>query len=317
MTGASDMRPEVEVARRLSVGAMVLAGLRAVKVRAGLVAALYGVQLTVSLLFVLGGTLALNGRFGNRPLFARGVGGDDAALISALTAQPGIVSSFTGAAVSLALGYSLLSLYLGAGLLGAFAGRPFGDVAARRFFAFFRLWLLALVPWAIGLVICGIGIHVADLALDDLVAQRLMVGRPLLALAPGLVILAVVSSAVDYARARLVLSDGGAWRALGFGFRRTVTRPAALIHLALYLAVWIGVSALYVAGSYGVAFAGGAIVLFALRQIVCIVRFGARAATSAGQLRALEVEMLEVRQVVERPEAPGDGAEAQVAQPIE
>src|SRR5262249_62048690 len=107
-------------------------------------------------------------------------------------------------------------------------------------------------------------------------------------------------------------------RAFGFGLRHTVGRPTALLHFILYVVFWVAVSALYVAGPVGVAFAGlgGALALFALRQLVAALRFGARAATSAGQLRALEVEALEVGQVVEGAEARRDVAGAEAPQPV-
>jgi hypothetical protein len=303
----------------MSLAAMVAAGVRGARAHRRLLGGLFLVELAASLAFVLGTYLALVGTVGGYPLFARAVRGDDAALLSLLSERGPVFSAILALGVGWALGYALLSLYLGAGLLGAFAGRGFAATAGPRYWAFLRLWLLALVPWALALGACAAGIACVDLGGEDLLSRARMVGRPLPGLLPGLLLLAIVSTAVDYGRARLVLSGGGALRALGFGFARVFTRAAALPHVVLYALVWIGVSALYVAGTYGVAFAGagGALALFALRQLVAGARFAARAATSAGQVAALQVEVLEVGQLVERTEARGDGGEGQAAQPVQ
>jgi len=306
-------------AKRLSLGAMVSSGVAAARGQARLLVRLFLVEVAASLVFIGGAALALRDRFGVRPLFARGVAGDDEALASVIGAEPGVFHSIGWVGIAWALTWALFSLYLGAGLLGAFAGRRFGETAGQKFGAFLRLWLYALLPWAIGLAVCGAGIAAADLETEDLLTLSRAIGRPLVALLPGLFVLGILSCAVDYARARLVLTGGGPLRALGFGLGRALVRPTAFLHVVLYVLVWVAVSALYVAGTYGVAFAGfgGALALFALRQVVAGARFVARSATTAGQLRALEVEVLEVREVVERLEPLRDLGEAEIAQRVE
>jgi len=298
---------------------MLDGGVRALARHRRLLVRLFLVELAASLVFAGGVAAALFLRFGSRPLFARGVAGDDAALASAILSSSGTFTALGAVGLAWVFGYALLSVYLGAGLLGAFAGRRFAEAAGERFGAFFRLWLWSLLPWAVALGVGALGFAALAPELEDALAPGLLVGRPLLALAPGLLCAAVVSCAVDYARARLALRGGGALKALGFGLGRALARPTALLHFLVYAGVWLGVSLAYLAGTVGVAFAGlgGAVLLFALRQLACALRFAARAAASAGQLRALQVEVLEVGELVERAEARGDVAGAEAAQPVE
>jgi len=298
---------------------MVADGVQAIRRHARLLLVLFLVELAASLIFAAGVAAALVLRFGSRPLFARGVAGDDAALASAILSSGGAFSALGAVGLAWLLGYAILSLYLGAGLLGAFAGDRFADAAGERFGVFLRLWLWSLLPWGVGLGVCAFGFAALAPDLEDFLTPGLTVGRPLLALLPGLFVLAVVSCAVDYARARLTLRGGSALRALGSGLARALTRPTALLHFLLYSFFWLAVSAAYLAGTVGVTFAGlgGAVALFALRQLVAALRFAARAAASAGQLRALEVEVLEVGQVVEGAETGGDVAGTEAAQPVE
>lgn len=303
----------------IAVSQMVTDGVHALARHRRLLARLFLVELAASLLFAGGVAAALFLRFGSRPLFARGVAGDDAALASAILSSSGAFTALGAVGIAWLVGYALLSLYLGAGLLGAFAGRRFADAAGERFGAFFRLWLWSLLPWGVGLGVAVLGFGALAPELEDFLTPGLLVGRPLLALLPGLVVLAVVACAVDYARARLTLRGGSALAALGFGLGRALARPTALLHFLVYAGFWLGVSAAYLAGTVGVAFAGlgGAVALFALRQLVAALRFAARAAASAGQLGALQVEVLEVSEVVEGAEAGGDVGGAEAPQPVE
>jgi hypothetical protein len=299
--------------------ALLLGGARAVRARLRVVLAVYALQLAVSLIFTAAASLALARVYGDRPLFARGVAGDDAALMLALQAHGDVPRTLFWVGVALLGGWALLSLYLAAGLLGALAGRGFAATAAARFGAFVRLLLWSLIPWLPVAAAAFVGLRAMDFSEGDLVAWDTLVGRPLLFLGPALLLAAIVCLAVDLARADLVLTGGrGAFRALWRGLRRAL-RPAPLGHYLLYVALWLGVTALYVLATWGRDFsgAGGAWLLFLLRQATALARFLLRATTSAGQLAWLQLDVLEVREVPERAKALRDVVQPEAAQPVQ
>ena len=298
---------------------LVARGAALVRTRLAVVLALYAVQLGVALIFTVAVALALGSRYAGRPLFARGVGGDAAALLLALQAHGDLVEALSCAGVALLGGWALVSLYLAAGLLGSLAGRGFAATAAARFGGFVRLALWSLLPLLLVAGLAAGGIYLVDPAAADLVAWDTMLGRPLLGLAPAALLLAITFCAIDLARAQLVLAGGGSGRALARGVKLALTRPVLLAHYLLYVLAWLAVSALFVAATYGRPFAGaaGAWLLFFMRQVTALARFLARAVTSAGQLAALQLDVVEVGQVVERAEARRDVVQGEVAQPVQ
>jgi hypothetical protein len=264
---------------------MLRAGAGALGGRLRLWLPLYGVQLFFGLLFTFAAARAFAGAFADRPLFDRAVGGDLVAVYASFRDHAAILSTLLWSGVAIAVGYGVLSWVLAAGLVGALAGRPFAEAAAARWFAFARLWAWALVPNAVAIVMLAIG-GALGLARDPTTPGQLA-GRLLLGFTPGLIVLAITGCAVDYARIALVRDPAlGAGRALLAGARRTFRGPAPLLHYLGYWAIWCGVTAVYILLTLGRpwAGAGGAVGLFALRQVVLATRFAARVATYAGQV---------------------------------
>src|SRR5262249_43911534 len=144
---------------------------------------LFLVELAASLVFAGGVAAALFQRFGSRSLFARGVAGDDAVLVSTILSSSGTFTALGVVGLAWVFAYAIFSLYLGVGLLGAFAGRWFAEAAGDRFGVFFRLWLWSLLFWAVALGIGVFGFAALTLELEDVLASGLLVGWPLLALA--------------------------------------------------------------------------------------------------------------------------------------
>jgi hypothetical protein len=272
-----------------SVPGIIAAGLRIIVRHRRLAIALYLVQLFVSLLFLLVVERVLASSFGHRPLFARGVGGDTEALLLSLLPRMSVNYALAIAGLALAFGYLVFSLYLIAGLVGVFAGRVFGEAASRWFLPYLRLWLWSLIPYAVGAAIVAVGMIIGGggSVFERLISLKLLLVRPLVFAVPGLILLAFIMCAVDYARVHLVVGDRrGAVRALLGGFAFVFRYPGSLAHYGLFLVFWATVTALYVTATFGHPFAGagGAWLLFALRQLVSLVRFGARVATTGGQV---------------------------------
>lgn len=264
--------------------AMIDAGLQALRTRRGLFLRLYLVELVAGLLFTAFAAWRLALLFAERPLFNRAVAGDAVALLQALEPHGAEVRELALVGLGWALGYGLLSFYLAAGLLGVLAGRGFGASARRYLLGFIRLWLLALLPYTAGALVAAVGVATMQLELADLLERGRLFGRPLLGLLPGLVWLAVTACAVDYARAEMIQSGRGSLRALLRGFRRAL-HPRGFGHYLFYLVFWLAMRVAYVEVTIDVMLP--ALLLFALRQLVCAVRLAARIAVSAGQLAAV------------------------------
>ena len=268
---------------------MFAAGVQVTARHRGLVIALYAVQLVISVLFLLAAQLVLSSAFGHRPLFSHGVAGDLGALIQSFSQRTEVAPALLVVGGVLALGYFVLSLFLIPGLIGAFSGLSFGDAAIRWFPAYLRLWLSSLIPYTVCVAVVGVGVMIGNSGevFERLISVKLLYVRPLVFAIPGLVLLAVTTCAVDYARAHLVVGNRrGALRALLGGFGFVLRNPQSLVHYALFLAFWGAVTAVYMAMTYGEPFAGaaGAWTVFALRQLVSILRFGARVVTTGGQV---------------------------------
>jgi hypothetical protein len=284
------MSPPVSVPRPAtpSVLGMFVAGVQVTARHRWLVVSLYVVQLLVSLVFLVAAQQIFASAFGHRPLFARGVGGDTEALILSMASSP-VGSTLTILAIAMAFAYMVLSLYLNAGLIGAFAGRSFGEAAGRWFLPYVRLWLWSLIPYVLCALVIRVGLVMGTSgdSFERLISLKLMFGRPLVFAIPGLLLLTVATCAVDYARVALVVGERrGAARALVGAFRFVFSNPSALAHYGLYVLFWMMITGLYVIATSGheLAGAGGAVVLFALRQLVSLARFGARIATTGGQV---------------------------------
>lgn len=264
---------------------MVAAGCRATGRRLGLVIGLYLLQAGLAWLVGLVVAITLGRLFSRQPLFDQAIAGDLGALFESLRSHADALSALATTGAVVALAYGVLSLYLTAGLLGALAGRGFAPSAARRFWAFVRLWLLALVPYGVSVTVLGFGLGAVGDGLKNALTARDAVSS-LPAALPGLVLLAVTAGAVDYGRAILILHDDrGAFRALLGGLRRVLTRAAPLPHYALYLLVWAIVTVAYLFIARGPwAGAAGALALLGLRQVTSLLRFLSRVVACGGQL---------------------------------
>lgn len=259
---------------------MIAAGVEAVRRERRLLAALYLVQLFAALLFTAIAGLVLTSLYGRAPLFDRVMQGDLAALFQSLHEHGDAFAALGVTGVVLAAGYLVLSWYLTAGLTGRFAGRAFGEAAGAGFWSFCRLALFSAIPYAVAAgVLFGAlaGLETFGVWLDLGGA----IGRHLLWAAPGLLLLVLVSAAVDYARAELAATEGlGALRAFGRGWRRLAAAPPVL-HVLLYWIAWLAVGGLYTLAAAPLT---QALLLFALRQLSLILRFLLRAGLIAGQV---------------------------------
>ncbi len=249
---------------------MLTAGVRGLGANGRTVFALYLIELLFAMTFMFFVQHALGAIYGHRPLFARGVNGDDAALIASLVDKHEALIALGCGGLAVAMIYACVSFYTTAGLVGVLAGKPFGASAGRRVLAFFRLFVWSILPVFVALVLVGIGGTTLGGSPEEVTHLGPYIGRFLLGAAPGLVILALIWCAVDYARVDLVARDHGtAFIAFMRGFRQAI-RPTAFAHYALYVILWVVLVVGYVEVTFDVRYAGvvGALGLFAVRQAV-------------------------------------------------
>jgi hypothetical protein len=275
---------------------MVNEGIGALRRYPGLAISLYAAQLVTSLIFAWAAARMLATVFARQPLFDQAVDGDLAALIFVLRDSPEVFTSIFWAGVATVLGYTVLSWYLVGGLNAVLIQRPgerrevaatFGAGGAVSFFAYARLWLLCVAPYAVivGALLFGMS-RASDGALHYLTVSDVawaLIPR----LAPGAVLLWLQVTAVDYARIELSREPGLAARhALVRGYRMVFTDWRPLVHLLLYVAWFVAITWVLVLFTQGRAMPGaaGAMAIVAIRQVVAIVRFCATIVTAGGQV---------------------------------
>ncbi len=278
--------------------AMFGAGGRVVVRHPWLIAGLYTVQLVLSA--VVGGVIAsaLVGILAHTPVFDAAVDGDLVALMQVVREHGKLFAALAWMMVATALLYGVVTWYLTGGLIAVFAGerpasraeslRRFGAGGAITFLPYARLWLLSLIPYALILAALILGLHSWRDDLFEQIAIGDVVSGAIFGALPALLLWIPVRAALDYARIELSNDPGlASWRAALRGFKLVFTRPIALLHMLVYLAVSLAIVTVYVTLTwnepmYGVA---GAISIFLIRQLVQSTRYLLHIMLIAGQIR--------------------------------
>lgn len=262
----------------------------------GLIATLYAVQFTVMVVVSMTIASVLTSVFADNPVFDRAVDGDLAALVFVFTDEPYVFVSIVRLAIAAIVGYWLISWFLIGGLNAVLIERPttkaevirqFGNGGIRTLFAYARLTLLSLIPYAIISFALMYGMASAG---DDLyygLSDGEVIRALLPKILPGLVLLLFHVTALDYARIELSRTVGTASRhALWRGYRTAARDWRPLAHMLAYIGFFVAVSLLYVLITSGqpMAGAGGAILLFLVRQLSLMIRFAGKIACAGGQV---------------------------------
>lgn len=285
----------------LRLGGLIRAGGRDVSEYTGMVLALFLVQMIVAwgAWFVIARVLVT--AFAGRPMFDDAVDGDLVAWLEVLHDHRAVFEAVGAIAASAALAWVTISWFLVGGVLAVFTERPrgrrdtarcFGAGGASTFLVYARLaiWslLLDLFPT---LIILGVGLDYFNDKFEYAMTIRELIVPLVVALAPAALYHAVVSTAVDLARAELTLrrptherlgATRAMFRALGFVARR----PVAIGYLLLYWLAFVALSLAFVWMAQGRAMLGasGAMALLALREGLALCRHAFKLAVLAGQV---------------------------------
>lgn len=278
------------------LGGMLLAGAGALRRYPGLAITLYCVQLAISAIAAWVMATCLAAAFSNQPLFDRAVEGDLVAALALFEGNSPVAAAVIAAGVGAVLIYAALSWFLAGGLIATLAERPvgrravaeqFGAAGAATFFAYARLWLWCLIPYAVSAALLILG---AALAADDL-ESALGFGDAMVAMLPtalpAVALVWITALAAGYARVALTLERGRpAYRALLSAYRLVATRWRAPVHALLFGLVWLAITFLYLLAirDHAMAGASGAVLLFVIRQLTAALRFAAKIALVGGQV---------------------------------
>ena len=238
----------------------------------------------------------LENALGTSLVFDEAVDGDVVAMIATARLAPDAILASLWVCVGAVCAYLAVSWFTTGGLLAVLIERPAGrrDVArcfgaggAASFFAYARLAAMSALPYAIILLAGTLGVMVVGAQVAQALSPWRAAATILAGLAPAVVMAWVTFTIVDYARVDLSLHPGlGATAAALRAVRTVLSRPAPLLHVALYYLVFLAASIAYVFVTYGHAMlgTGGAISLLVVREGLAILRFTAKVAMLAGQV---------------------------------
>lgn len=285
----------------LRLGGMVKAGARDLSEYTGMVLALFLVQVIVASGAWVVVAQILIAAFAHRPIFDDAVDGDLVAWLEVLREHRAVFEAIGLIGVGTALAWVTISWFLTGGVLAVLTERPrgrretarsFGAGGASTFLVYLRLgiwsFFLDLLPT---MFILSFGLDYLGGKLEYALTVRELVWPLVLALGPAALYHAVVSTAVDLARAELTLRRPtherlGATRALFRAIGFLVRRPVAIAHVLLYWAAFVGITVAFMWMAHGRAMLGtsGAMALFALRLGVALCRFALKIGVLAGQV---------------------------------
>jgi len=297
---------------RLGLGDLIGAGPRAVSRYTGTLLAVFVVQSLIAAACMVAVALAFAQAFSHLPMFDEAVDGDLVALIYCLRyGRPTLVAT-GGIVFGAILLWVLASWFLVGGLNGVLAQRPegrgdtarcFGASGAATYLTYARLALCSLPGWIVVLFVFGASTSLVSGRLAHPLTVPELIGPLAVAVLPAALLLHLLWTVADYARAELTLRhdthDPGViatyLRTLGYVLRRPVT----LIHGALGWILFAGVSAAYayLAQGHPMYGAEGAVTLFVARAGVSLLRMAIRVGVLAGQVELGRTRPLPPRRI--------------------
>jgi hypothetical protein len=297
---------------RLGFRDLIGAGPRAVSRYTGTLLAVFVAQSIVAAACMIGVALVLAQAFSHLPMFDEAVDGDLVALIYCLRyGRPSLVAT-GGIVFSAIVLWQLASWFLVGGFNGVLAQRPegrgdtarcFGASGATTYLAYARLALCSLPGWVLAMFVFGTSVSLVGSRIEHALTGLELLGPLAVAAIPALVLLHLLWTVADYARAELTLRHDTHDPGVVATYLRTLAyvlrRPVTLMHGALGWLVFALVTAAYAYLSQGHPMYGaeGAVTLFVARQGVSLLRMAIRVGILAGQIELGRTRPLPPRRV--------------------
>jgi hypothetical protein len=277
---------------RLALGTLARSTVWPLRHTPGVLITLYGIQLALSSAAAFAIARILTAAFARYPVFDDAVNGDVLALIAVVREEPGAFVASTWVVLMVVAIYAVLSLFLTGGLIALLVARDpsesrrevawrFGAGGAATLFPYTRLALMGLLLYAAGVILVWIGAAPVLDSLETATSLTPLLYRALARATPGLLVLLITRTVLDYARIELSRRDKlAAWRALGRGFALVFRHPWPIAHMLAYVIVFGAITAV----AWDLAGAVGVLALFGIRQLAAAGRFVARVVTLSGQV---------------------------------
>jgi hypothetical protein len=297
---------------RLGLGDLIAAGPRAVSRYTGTLLTVFVAQSLIAATCMVAVALVLAQAFSHLPMFDEAVDGDLVALIYCVRyGKPSLVA--TGGIVFSAVAlWQLASWFLVGGLSGVLARRPegrgdtarcFGASGATTYLAYARLALCSLPGWVLVLFVFGTGTSLVAHRIEYALTVPELLGPLVIAMLPALLLLHLLWTVSDYARAELTLRhdthDPGVVATYLRTFGYVIRRPVTLVHGALgwFVFALVTTAYAYLAQGHPMYGAEGAVTLFVARQGVSLLRMATRVGILAGQIELGRTRPLPPRRV--------------------
>jgi hypothetical protein len=284
---------------RLGLGDMIGAGPRAVSRYTGTLLAVFVAQSLVAATCILAVAVVFAREFSHLPMFDEAVDGDLVAILYCIRFGKQSMVAIAGIAFGAVMLWQLASWFLVGGLYGVLARRPegrgdtarcFGASGAATYLAYLGLALCSLPGWIVVLSAFVAGKILASDRIAHALTVPELLGPLLVAIIPALVLLHILWTISDYARAELTLRHDTHDPGVIATYVRTVAyvfrRPVTLVHGAIGWLLFglITVAYAYLAQGHPMYGAEGALTLFVARQGVSLLRMTIRVGVLAGQI---------------------------------
>lgn len=297
---------------RLGMADLVGAGPRAVSRYTGTLLAVFVVQSLIAAACMLAVALVFAQQFAHLPMFDEAVDGDLVALVYCLRHGRGGVVAIGGIVLAAVLLWLLASWFLVGGINGVLAQRPegrgdtarcFGASGAATYLTYARLAVCALPGYVVVLFVTGAGMGLMGPRIAHALSIPELLGPLAVALLPGGLLLHILWTVADYARAELTLRhdthDPGViatyWRTLRYVLRRPITLVHGALGWLLFLLVTVAYA--YLAQGHPMYGAEGAVLLFVARAGVSLLRMAIRFGVLAGQIELGRTRPLPPRRI--------------------
>jgi hypothetical protein len=284
---------------RVSLGELLNAGRGVLTRYTGTLLAVFVLQLTVAGAATFAIARVFAAAFSTLPYFDQAVDGDLTAWVYLLRNHREVIAAAGWIGGGAVLMWLAVSWFVAAGMIGVFAERPegraetarcFGARGASSFLPLVRLWVLSAPTYFIVAMALGIGIDAVSSQLEVALSAGRLAMWLAVALAPGLLLLHLLWTISEYARAELVLRrdshDLSVVAAYARGIALVLRRPMTLVHAGLGWLLAGAISIGYWAASHGHPMAGsdGAATLLIVRQGVVLARMAVHFAVLGGQV---------------------------------